>query len=127
MELNTLQQTVTENINSSNAAVADKVVNYFVEIEVDRRVNSLTKSIQELEKLDKDLLKVKPDQKSYSAEGMVVAETFSQAKIDERKKLQEKINKLRKAIEKALNENQFGDLFNLTNAQKSEDPKTEAK
>ncbi len=99
-------------IKTSGTEVANKVVDFFVKKEVDRRVTALTTAVTELEKLEKEALKVKPDQQSFDADGKVVAETFSKAKFEEKKKAGEKIAKLRKAIEKALNDNDFGDLFN---------------
>ena len=116
MELNTLQTTVTSNIAESNILVTTKVVDFFVEREVTRRVTALTTAIQELDKADKEILKFKPDQKSLDKDGNAISETYSPAKFEERKKAVDKASKLRKAIERALNENQFGDLFNVTTA-----------
>lgn len=113
MELNKLQNIVTETVKSSNERVVNEIVDYFVSKEVKKRVEAGTSAMQEVEKLQKELLKFKPDQVSYDVDGKPVSETFSKTKIDERKKLADKIEKLRKALEKAL-DGDYGDLLSAS-------------
>ena len=126
MELTTLQETVASTISGSGDNVAQKVVDFFVQKETDRRVTALTAAVTSLEADEKSLLKIKPDQQSYNADGTVAQEFYSKAKIEERKKLTEKIEKLKKAVSKALEKNDFGDLFNVAKPEGEKSDKTAA-
>ena len=109
--LSALNKSVAVKIAGSTTQVVDSVVDQFVNQEINRRTEALFKAIVETNKLRDEFKKVKPDQVSYDETGKVVLESWSKAKLEERKKAQEAIKKKEKAIEKAL----AGDFSQLLN------------
>lgn len=91
-----------EQIKAKNATIRETVIERLVEAELDNRATILAKAIEDREKKDRDLKKIKPDNVVYDAATSEKKETYTAAKFEERKKAQEAINKLDKAIDAAL-------------------------
>lgn len=111
--MNSVQIKVADKIVALAPTVEDKIVGILVDREVIKRSNALVIGIDKISTLEKDFNKIKPDQKSYDEEGKLVSETWSKKALDERNKLQVKINKVTKAVEKALENSDYGDVYNI--------------
>ena len=106
----TITEAVAEKIANAGPMVHERVVTLLAEKEIERRVNLVIQATTELEKLTEQTKKFKPDQRFLNADGQVVQESYSQAKFDERKKHLARVEKLEKALNTALDQNNFKPL-----------------
>lgn len=109
----TLAMKVAERIAGSGTQVENAVVAVLANKEIERRTNLVVSTMAELDKLDKEHKKMKPDQVFYKEDKSVLSEGFSKAVIESREKNRVRFNKISKALDKALNTNDFGDLNNV--------------
>jgi hypothetical protein len=109
----TLLEKVTSGIKSGQDAVINQVVGHFVKKEQDRRADAVISAMDKLASYDRDLKKIKPDQVGFDLGGQKVSETYSKAKVDEMNKIKSATEKLEKALTKALENAEYGDLFNI--------------
>lgn len=105
--------------------VEDQVVDTLVDREVTKRSEALVKVIDLLQQAEKELGKVRPDLKAYDAKGGVVSENWSKKQLDEKSKVQKKVEKLTQAINKALDKKDFGDVYNLASGKLKPDDDAE--
>jgi hypothetical protein len=110
-----VQVKVAEQISQLGPSVEDQVVRALADREKNRRADALVKALDDLARFEQDFKKLKPDQVAFDDKGEKVSETFSKIRIDERDKLTKKIEKYTKAINKALENKDFGDVYNLSN------------
>lgn len=103
---------VAEIITASAPTILNKVIEDLVKVEVEKRAIALLNAINSAVATQRELFKAKPDQQSYDGDGKVIAETFSKAKYDEKKKSEEKLAKIEAAIEKAV-AGDFSGVLNL--------------
>lgn len=96
--------------NNGKDRVRAAVVQKLADEEVAKRTELVLTSMNSLSRLRSDLKKFKPDVKGYDAAGTLVSEMYSEAKTQERKKLSEKIEKLEKAINLALENDDYSKL-----------------
>lgn len=109
-----LQTKVAEMIKTNAPQqVEDKIIAALVDREVNRRSDALTKAIDNLSKMEGERKRIKPDNVSYNEDGTVKDQSYSKAKTEEIKKLDQKIDKHTKAITKALENQDYGDVYNL--------------
>lgn len=99
-----LREAVAVGIKALGTAPAEAVISNLVQKELDRRVDVIMRGLEAWQKASRELSAIKPDQKSFGSDGKIVAETFSEAKIKERKEAGEKFQKISEAMEKALAE-----------------------
>ncbi len=110
-----IRDSVRESLKSVGPRTRDAVIEYFAEQEAGKQAQALIKGLEKLNTLERDYQKInRPDVVTYDAEGKEASKTFSKARIDERKKLQEQIEKLTNAINKADDGNDFSKLYELT-------------
>lgn len=110
----TIREKVGERIAALSPAVEAKVIEHFVQKEADRRADAIIKGIDKLTDLTRERRKTeKGDIISYNSDGSVATQTYSKDRLEANKKADEQIQKLAKAIDKAL-EGDASDLFNLT-------------
>jgi hypothetical protein len=121
---NSVQLTIAEQISKIGPAVQGKIVDIMVERELDKRSTAFVQVMDKLSKLEKDMKKIRPDMVFYNGEGKVASENFSKAKIDERGKLTQQIEKLTKALNKALEQEDFGDVYQLATSNDSKPDKS---
>jgi len=114
--MNTVQVKVAETIANIAPKVEDKVVDVLVERELKRRSDALVSAMDKLDKMEKELSKIKADQISFDEDGKIVSQTFSKAKKEEKDKLSQKVQKATNAINKALEKGEFGDVYNIDKA-----------
>lgn len=109
--MTTLAQVVAEKISGSNDVIKEKVIDVLAGREITRRADLVVKAFDHLDSLKKSLSKVKPDQVLYSDSGEKLQEGFSRAKLEEKNKLQDSLDKLSNAIDLALGKGDFSKLF----------------
>lgn len=117
-----IMQTVAERIKTSGPVVSEAVVSELVQREITKRTQMVVKGFDALDKANKDLAKIKPDQQSFGADGVKVNEFYSKAKIDELNKAKSVRDKLEKALNKALGDQpDYSELSNLIGGDKGGD------
>jgi len=105
---------VAATIASSGDQVRSAIITGLAQKEIDRRIKAGAWAVEEIRKIKSELVKLKPDIKSYDANGASVGDgLFSQKVNDERKKLNDKLAKISNALDKALGSLDFGDLYSL--------------
>jgi hypothetical protein len=95
--------------------VEAKVIEALTERELNKRSEAAVKGIDQLNRLRTDMYKLKPDQVVYDKEGTKISEGYSKSVIDQREELTKKTNKLTNALNKALDKDDFNDLYGLVN------------
>lgn len=91
------------------------VIEHYAKQEADKQSVALIAGLDKLKTLELDLRKVKPQYAGFNEAGEGVGEAvFSKDQIEQRKKLTEQIEKLTKAINKADDAGDFGDLYNVS-------------
>lgn len=113
--MSTITENVAQQLCNSGPQIMERVITHFVEKEVSRRSETAIKALDKLDKLQKEGNKIKPDIISYGDDGKIASQSWSKQKIDERNANAAKIVKLQAALDKALDTNDFSDLFNLVN------------
>ena len=81
-----------------------------VNSEIDRRVDLVKKGMDKLDAVEKDLKKMGPDNSSYNAEGKVIQESWTKTGLEAFNKVKQKVEKLKKAIDTALESNDYQSL-----------------
>ncbi len=111
----TIRAAVLESVKNVGPRTREAVVEHFAQREADKQAQALIKGLDKLSDLEKDLSKVRPQHTMFDETGAGVGNpTFTKEQVEQRKKLNEQIDKLTKAINKADDQNDFGDLYNLT-------------
>ncbi len=116
--------TLSEKVNNALAGISTDVekaiIDGIVKREVEKRAVAVTKVYDQMMREEKELRKVdRADQKTFNKDGSIAAETYSKERLDAIKKHNQAIEKMMKAIEKALAQQDFSDVYNLTGADKS--------
>ena len=114
MTTQTINTAVAERLAAIAPEVTSKVIDHLVTKELNRRSEAVINGLGELDKLKSEQKKLKPDVISYNEDGSVASSNWSKAKLEEKNKVDQKIAKLGKAIDKALVENDYSDLFNVS-------------
>jgi len=98
---------------SKSTRIIDSVVKELVNTEIERRADALLKAINLATTTRRELYKIKPDIVSYNADRSINSEAWSKAKLDERQKLTEKLDKIDKVISKAVDKGDYADVLSL--------------
>lgn len=118
----TVLAAVAASVAALAPAVEQDVIDTLVLREREKRSALIVRGFDELRSQENAFKKFKPDVVTYNGDGTVSSEQWSKAKLDERNKAQEKLNKLITAIEKALE----GDTQKLTEALNNTKPAADA-
>lgn len=109
-----IQLKVADEIKKSGPAVESIVVSKLVEIETTKRSNMLIEALAHLKKERNSLVKInKPDQEVFISPGVPGTFTYSAARNKEITEANDKIKKLEKAIDTALDKNDGGSYAEL--------------
>lgn len=111
--MNSLQMKVAESIANLGPQTEDKVVDVLVQRELTKRSDGLVQAIDKLSKMENEFKKMKPDVATFDDKGNKVSEYYSKTLTDQRKKHTEQTEKLKKAINKALETGEFSDVYNF--------------
>jgi len=119
----TIQESVAEQLSNCGTTVFNTVIENFVKVEINSRVDQISKAITKQEQLEKDLKKLnKGDVVTFVGDNMDTQVTsMSKQRFEDIKKLKEKIGKLTKAIEFALENNTTDSYVKLAEALKKLD------
>lgn len=124
--MSTIGEKVAEQLGNSGLQITERVITHLVEKEVSRRSEAVIKALDSLDKLVKEGKKIKPDIVTYGDDGKISSQSWSKQKIDERNANETKTTKLQAVLDKALDKNDFSDLFSLVNSNaKPEQPATD--
>jgi hypothetical protein len=98
------------------------VVDALIEKELSKRSAAFVICFENLQKLASDLNKInRPDIKTYAGtEGTAVHESYSETRMNEIKKLREKIDKYERSLDKAL-KGDMKDVYDLNQQSSSKD------
>jgi hypothetical protein len=112
-----IRKAVADGLIKVNDKVRAAIVADISEKEFQKRVEATTKVLEEFEKIERDLRKIKPVPTGFDLKGQPVGDpVYSREQVEEVKKATEKLDKLNKALEKALNDNDFSKVFEIANA-----------
>lgn len=100
----TIQEVVLTKISESGENVFNNVVNKFVDIEINSRVDLIMSGCKKQDELEKMIKKISKNDVITYIDGQAV-EVMSQARYDEIKKQKEKLNRLVSCLYEALNKN----------------------
>lgn len=125
MKAENIIETVANAIKNGNETVQTNVINSLVNKELDRRADAIVKGLDSFNKLNLEIKKVKPDVVAFDADGKQIGEgTYTKAAADKLKQSKEKAGKIERALNKALENGDYGDLFNLnSNSGNNDSPK----
>ena len=106
---------VAEKIAAISPAVNEKVIDALVARELEKRSDAVLGGLDKLRTMQNDLRKIRPDVGgAFDEAGNEVKPTlYSKAKFDERKKLNEQIEKLQKALDLAIDKGDMSKLYEL--------------
>lgn len=112
----TIREAIADSLGQLGGRTRSQVIEHFAGIEASKQATALIKGLDRFQELDRELSKIRPQNKSFDAAGNPLDEpSFTKEQIDQRKKLTDQIDKLERAINKADDNNDFGDLYNLVN------------
>ena len=95
------------------AEVPQTVTNHYVDKEIDSRVELTISAVDTLANLEKQLKKLRPDQEQYDAEGKLLVASYSKAKLEERKKIIERQERIETALRDVFENGAFEKLKKL--------------
>lgn len=112
-----LQEHIAEQIAKCAPQVEGSVVATIVDREVAKRSTAIVQCLDKLAKLESDLRRVKPDSVLLNADGSEAQALFTKPALEARDKLVQRIEKVKKAIDKAFDRKpDFSDVYNLANS-----------
>ena len=107
-----IKELVAEQVASSGETVKDRVVDILTSQVIDKRVTQIQKGLELQEAASKELSSIRPD-KTFDPEGKVLSEFFTADKLGQKKKAQEKYDRITRALNSALDEGNYEQLQNL--------------
>lgn len=112
-----LRDRIDEQIAAAHPRIQDHVLSQFVDAEILRRAQILASGINTLRELEADQKKVdRPDNTLYTADGTVAQSQYTKGRLDEIKKVKDKVTKLQTALDKAIESNAADDYKKLEEA-----------
>lgn len=112
-----LQEHIAEQIAKCAPQVEGEVVTAIVDREVKKRSTAVVQCLDKLSKLEGELRRVKPDSVAFNADGTVASALFTKPALEARDKLVQRIDKVKKAIDKAFDKKpDFSDVYNHANS-----------
>ena len=111
----TITDAVAEKIAAISPAVNEKVIDALVVRELEKRSDAVLTGLDKIRGLQNDLKKIRPDVGgAFDEDGTEVKPIlYSKAKFEERKKLNEQIEKLQKALDLAIDKGDMSKLYEL--------------
>lgn len=101
--------------------VREMVSNMRVEREIKKRAEAIDKVMGLLDQEEKNMKKLGPDSKQYDVTGKEVVANYTKKQLDERGKVQKRLDKLINAINKALEKDDYQDVYQLQNGKLEDD------
>jgi|CXWL01.1.fsa_nt_gi hypothetical protein len=111
--MSSIRTKIAETISSIAPDVEEKIIEAFVNREVNKRSDAVVNALDLLSRAENDLRKIKPDLIALDGDGKELSATFSKAKYEELKKSKEAIVKINKAIGNALDNSDYSLVYDL--------------
>lgn len=100
-----IQELVAEQLLKNKTRVPDAVVQRLVDVEINRRVDTLSKALNKQESLAGEIKKIdQPDQSTFDTAG-VETKSFSAKRFNELKKLKGDLAEIEKLTDEAMEQN----------------------
>ena len=115
-----IHDAVAGKLVGTGTAVLDKVVALMVEKKIQTRVDLVSNTLTEIGKLEKEFKKLKPDVVTFDETGKKLTESYTQAVVKQRTENRDRVNKLNSALEKALDEDNWEPLTNVSGNKNAE-------
>jgi hypothetical protein len=104
---------VAETIAAAGPAILSKVVEKLATVEIEKRADALLNAVNSAVSTQRELFKVKPDVVAYNEKGEEVTANYTKPKLEEKKKLEEKLAKIEAAVTKAVEKGDFSGVLSL--------------
>ena len=109
-----IKEKLAERLLTSGSDVKNNVLDTLYNNELKTRTDACLKVLTKIEEKEKELKKLKvSDNNIYDEKGTVVAGGYSKARVDDIKKASEELERLNKALENALENNDFTKVLEL--------------
>lgn len=109
-----LQAKVDAGLAGISTAVEAAIIDAIVKREIEKRSAAVVQVYDKMMREQKELQKIdRADQKTFNKDGSVASETYTKERLEAIKKHTQMIDKCTKAIEKALAQGDFGDVYSL--------------
>jgi hypothetical protein len=109
-----IREAVADTLLNLSERTRNQVVEHFAAIEATKQANAIVAGLDKLSALENERRRIKPNYQGFDIEGKGVGETlFTKEQVEQNKKLGEQIDKLTRAVTKADEKADFGDLYNL--------------
>src|SRR6266404_638094 len=113
---------VAEVISTLAPSVEEAVVDILVDREKKRRATAIVQVFDKRDSLLNDLNKIRPKNDRFTEEGKPIGEpSFNKDDIEKRKKLKDQIVKCENAINKAIEKQDYSDVYNLSSGKNTEE------
>jgi hypothetical protein len=124
--MGTLKETVAEKIAGLGPVVHEAVATALADQVKEKRVKAVLTALNLKEEKEKELKKIKPEQ-TFDGEGKVASEFYTKSNNDLRKKTQESLTKIEKALNEALDPEKpnYENLFKVVQNKGGAEPKEE--
>ena len=110
----TIREAVADTLGNLSERTRNQVVEHFAAIEATKQATAIIAGLDKLSALENERRRIKPNYQGFDIEGKGVGDPFfTKEQVEQNKKLGEQIEKLTKAITKADEKADFGDLYNL--------------
>jgi hypothetical protein len=109
-----IRQDYKQGLETSNVTVREMIVKDLVDKEVRKRAEAFQKVFDLAEAAQHELKKIKPTPVGYELDGKPKELVYTQDQAKQHRELTEKLGKYENAMQKALGENDFQKVFELT-------------
>ena len=109
-----IKETLATKLLNSGGDVKNNILDTLYNNELKARTDACLKVLSKIEEKEKELKKLKvADNNIFDEKGTVVAGGYSKARVDEIKRATEELEKLNRALENALENNDFTKALEL--------------
>lgn len=113
-ERKSIREAVAESLKGLSDRTRNQVVEHFAAVEATKQAEAIIKGLNKLSELERERSRIKPTYTGFTLDNTPVGDPiFTKEQVDQNKKLGEQIEKLTKALNKADDNADFGDLYNL--------------
>lgn len=111
----TIREAVADTLDNLSERTRNQVVEHFAAIEATKQANAIITGLDKLSALEIERRRIKPICAGFDLDGKGIGDAFfTKEQVEQNKKLGDQIEKLTKAITKADEKADFGDLYNIT-------------
>lgn len=111
-----VREKIATEMSTLNPKVEAAMVRILADREVEKRSVALVKCWDLLQTAENELKRLRPDHVIFDVTHTKVGEAYSKTQDENRKKIEQRIEKLAKAINKAIDDHDFSDAYNLANS-----------